>query len=117
MSIFTIIVSGILLYLLSRTVVWYLTYHIIDWRATKESELVKKKRTFLTLLILVTLEIVVMFLLSPIIGLILINFSNADVAMRNTFKKTATSIVDPEKAKKYLKIAIELWELEVKKEG
>lgn len=57
-----------------------------------------------------------MILLSPLIGLTLMNFDNADVAMRNTIQKTSIKIKDPEAAKLYYKIAIALWDKEVEKE-
>lgn len=116
MNMFTAAVYSILLYLFSRTLVWYWTYHHIDWIATREASIKKQEAAFLTKMALWLFEITMMILLSPIIGLTLLNFDNADAAMRSTIQKTSTKIKDPEAAKLYYKIAIGLWDKEASKE-
>lgn len=116
MSILSYIIYSILLYFLSRTVIWYWTYHMIDNKAMKEASIRKQEKSFITLVTLIIFEILITTLLSPIIGLILMSFSNADTAMRNTLKKTSERIKDTEEAKRYYKAAIALWEIEVEKE-
>lgn len=116
MSVLSYIIYSILLYFLSRTAIWYWTYHRIDYKATKAAAIKKPNKSFVTFATLIIFEILITTLLSPIIGLILMSFSNADTAMRNTIKKTAERMKDSEEAKRYYKSAIALWEIEVEKE-
>lgn len=112
----TIIIYSILLYFLSRTIVWYWTYYSINRIASREAAIQKRSKSFVTFVIIMAIEITLMVVLSPIIGLLLTNFNNADTAMRSSIQKTATSISDPEASSIYLRVAMSLWDKEVEKE-
>ena len=81
---------------------------MIDNKEIKEASIRRQDKSFITLVTLIIFEILITTLLSPIIGLILMSFSNADTAMRNTIKKTSERMKQLKKLENFLKNSIQI---------